>query len=120
MSLSDRAGARRRSSHRDELPGLDERTLALLDEHGPKAMIRHRGWLVRRMLLASDVAGLSVAFLLTELFLGAQAAYGLRAGAETLVFLAALPGWVVAAKLSGLYDHDEERADHSTVDELAG
>ena len=32
----------------------------------------------------------------------------------------ALPLWVVAAKLLGLYDRDEEHVDHSTVDEVVG
>ena len=40
--------------------------------------------------------------------------------AEIIVFLATLPGWVVVAKLYGLYDHDEERTDHSTADDFAG
>ena len=31
-----------------------------------------------------------------------------------------LPVWVVLAKLYGLYDRDEERADYSTTDDLAG
>ncbi len=34
--------------------------------------------------------------------------------------LLTLPGWVVVAKLYGLYDHDEERTDHSTTDDFAG
>ena len=37
-----------------------------------------------------------------------------------LLFLAALPAWVVAAKLYSLYDRDEERTDHSTVDDFTG
>ncbi len=40
--------------------------------------------------------------------------------AEIIVFLLTLPAWVVVAKLYGLYDHDEERTDHSTTDDLAG
>ncbi len=31
-----------------------------------------------------------------------------------------LPLWVVAAKLIGLYDRDEEHVDHSTIDEVVG
>ena len=31
-----------------------------------------------------------------------------------------LPVWVVAAKLYGLYERDEEHVDHSTVDEVVG
>ena len=33
---------------------------------------------------------------------------------EAIVFLLTLPLWVVAAKLYGLYDRDEEQVDHST------
>jgi exopolysaccharide biosynthesis polyprenyl glycosylphosphotransferase len=35
-----------------------------------------------------------------------------------VVFLVSLPAWVVAAKLFGLYEDDEARADHSTLDDL--
>src|SRR6476661_5743609 len=37
-----------------------------------------------------------------------------------LLFVASLPVWLLFAKLQGLYDHDEERANHSTVDDLVG
>jgi exopolysaccharide biosynthesis polyprenyl glycosylphosphotransferase len=36
------------------------------------------------------------------------------------VLLLMLPVWVVAAKLYGLYERDEEHVDHSTVDEVVG
>jgi exopolysaccharide biosynthesis polyprenyl glycosylphosphotransferase len=78
-----------------------------------------RGWLLRRMLAAADVIGLTVAFAIAEsLFPPNRTSDHLGVGAETLVFLASLPIWVVAAKLYGLYDRDEEHARHSTVDEL--
>ena len=41
-------------------------------------------------------------------------------GIETLVFLASLPAWIVLAKIYGLYEQDEERTDHTTVDDLGG
>jgi exopolysaccharide biosynthesis polyprenyl glycosylphosphotransferase len=69
------------------------------------------------MLLAADVVGLSAAFFIPE-FLG-RSPTSASAAVESAVFVAAVPAWVVAAKLSGLYDHDEERADHTTADELA-
>jgi exopolysaccharide biosynthesis polyprenyl glycosylphosphotransferase len=71
------------------------------------------------MLLAADVVGLTAAFFLPVLFFGTHVTRA-RPSLELLLFVAAIPVWVVAAKLSGLYDHDEERADHSTADELAG
>ena len=80
---------------------------------------RGRGWLMRRMLLAADVVGLVLAFLLTEAVFGsagAPDAFGLWA--EILIFVATLPVWLLGAKLFGLYDRDEERADNSTSDDL--
>jgi exopolysaccharide biosynthesis polyprenyl glycosylphosphotransferase len=82
---------------------------------------RGRGWLVRRALLAADVLGLSLAFVLCELLArpsGGQGRYD--QAVEAGFFLLFVPCWIVAAKLEGLYDRDEERASHSTVDELVG
>jgi exopolysaccharide biosynthesis polyprenyl glycosylphosphotransferase len=72
------------------------------------------------MLLAADVIGLLVAFLATELLFVGQSTRvdGVGISVETAVFVATLPLWVVAAKLYGLYDKDEERATHSTADEF--
>jgi exopolysaccharide biosynthesis polyprenyl glycosylphosphotransferase len=39
---------------------------------------------------------------------------------ETALFMLLLPFWILLAKLAGLYDQDEERTDHSTVDDIAG
>ena len=83
--------------------------------------VKGRGWLVRRALLAADVLGLTGAFLLGEFttptknVVGAYDVY-----VELALFLGALPVWVVTAKLAGLYDRDEERTDHSTVDDVLG
>ena len=72
------------------------------------------------MLVLADVLGLATAFVLTE-YLAVTADPG-QAGVlqEVMVFLAIIPAWVFAAKLYGLYDRDEDRADHSTGDELVG
>jgi exopolysaccharide biosynthesis polyprenyl glycosylphosphotransferase len=84
--------------------------------------IRGRGWLVRRALLAADVFGLSAAFILGELVAGpshgGQGRYD--QAVEVALFLVAVPAWIVAAKLVGLYDRDEDRADHSTADDVMG
>ena len=80
-----------------------------------------RGWLVRRVLLAADVIGLTGAFLLAEL--ATPSSGGLNAVGqkeEWLLFLLVLPLWAVAARLYGLYSHDEERTDHTTVDDFGG
>lgn len=74
-----------------------------------------RGWLVRRALLAADLLALLVAFLAAELLVG-----GAGAGARLLVFVLTLPAWIAAAKLHGLYEGDEERPEHSTLDDLPG
>jgi exopolysaccharide biosynthesis polyprenyl glycosylphosphotransferase len=84
--------------------------------------LRRRGWLVRRMLLLADVLGLVGAFALTELVFGRYAPAGdaVHLWEETLLFTLTLPMWVVFAKLYRLYDRDEERTDHTTVDDMAG
>ncbi len=73
--------------------------------------LRRRAWLVPRALLLADFVGLSAGFLLATVFWG-------RSG--LVLFLVTLPGPLVTAKAQGLYDRDAGRADHSTVDELAG
>ena len=45
---------------------VDERTLEILDRRRRTAVVRRRGWLVRRMLLLADLVGLVAAFLLAE------------------------------------------------------
>src|SRR4051812_32941333 len=95
-----------------------EQRLGLVDEQAVLAFPdveleprRRRGWLVRRMLLSADVAGLLAAFLVAELvFRGGRGSLG--EGYEYLVFAATIPGWIFMAKVYRLYDHDEERADH--------
>jgi FlaA1/EpsC-like NDP-sugar epimerase len=104
------------------LAGADARTLQILEHRRQTGGARHRGWLVRRALLLADVLGLAFAFLVAQaVSSGASDVTGaLGPGAETLVFLATIPAWIVLAKLYGLYDRDEERTDHSTVDDLSG
>jgi exopolysaccharide biosynthesis polyprenyl glycosylphosphotransferase len=81
-----------------------------------------RGWLVRRGLLVADVAGLCVTFLAVKLVFGSSFQLGdaYNALAELSLFLATIPLWIAAAKLHGLYDRDEERADATTADDLSG
>lgn len=106
----------------DELHGqVSDRTREILERRRRTAIVRTRGWLVRRVLLAADLIGLVSALLLAEsIITPATHAGALSARDETLVFLASLPAWVVIAKLYGLYDRDEERTDHSTVDDFGG
>jgi len=80
----------------------------------------NRGWLVRRALLAADVLGLATAFVLSQVFANSVGeVQGTRdLFVDTTIFLVALPIWVVAAKLAGLYAQDEQRANHSTADDF--
>jgi exopolysaccharide biosynthesis polyprenyl glycosylphosphotransferase len=101
---------------------LDDRTREIIERRRNGHPSMRRGWLLRRMLLVADVLGLTSAFLATELLMGTGGApvdgHGLFF--ELLAFTLALPVWVLAAKLYGLYDRDEERTDHSTVGEFTG
>jgi exopolysaccharide biosynthesis polyprenyl glycosylphosphotransferase len=114
-------------AHRGALPavqlldGVDERTRAVLEHRRRTATPHSRGWLVRRTLLTADVLGLAIAFLTADLLFGSHGRYdAISLHVEVLAFFLTLPGWVVLAKLHGLYDHDEERADHSTIDDVVG
>jgi exopolysaccharide biosynthesis polyprenyl glycosylphosphotransferase len=106
----------------DELrAAVDERTLKILDRRRRTAIGRRRGWLMRRVLLVADVVGLLAAFALVEWVAtkhGRGAIVDTRA--ETALFVASIPLWIVVAKLYGLYDHDEARTDHSTADDFGG
>ena len=83
---------------------------------------RRRGWIVRRSLLAADLLGLAIAFSIAQLAFGRGDGATGRIGLsdEASLFLLSLPVWVVVARLHGLYDRDEERTDHSTVDDVVG
>ena len=101
---------------------IDDRTLAILDRRRRTAVVKRRGWLVRRMLLLADIVGLAAAFLLAEWFvrIGHGPADHVDLRGEVLIFALSLPAWIVVTKLYGLYDHDEERTDHSTADDIVG
>ena len=70
-------------------------------------------------MLLADVVGLTSAYVFSE-FANAASRYTFGGWFELILFAALLPVWVVMAKLYGLYDRDEERADYSTTDDLAG
>jgi len=80
-----------------------------------------RGWLVRRTLAGADVIGLSVAFIIGELISARSTGITkISMGQEFAGFFLTLPLWVLAAHLYGLYRHDEERTDHTTIDDFSG
>jgi lipopolysaccharide/colanic/teichoic acid biosynthesis glycosyltransferase len=101
------------------LESLDERTREIVAHRLRASRPRRRNWLIHRSLAAADTVGLLVAFLV------AMAAFNGEGGdvalvGETALFMLLLPFWILLAKLAGLYDQDEERTDHSTVDDIAG
>ena len=97
------------------------RTDGVIDHILPTA--RRRGWLVRRALAVADVIGLLSAFLVAHWLYGTEQVPGVidrfEPWQEVTLFALTLPGWVVLAKLYGLYEGDETRTDHSTVDDVA-
>src|SRR5436309_16120615 len=93
--------------HYDEIVGAaDDRTLEILERRRKTATIRRRGWLIRRVLLGADVAGLTMAFVLAEALWSGNnhTGNGLAPDGELIAFIVTLPIWVLAAKLYGLYD----------------
>jgi exopolysaccharide biosynthesis polyprenyl glycosylphosphotransferase len=101
---------------------LDERTIEILEKRRRTTVVRRRGWLVRRALVTADVIGLTAAFTVAELVYPIEMHHSGALGrvSEIAFFGLSLPMWVVAAKLYGLYDKDEERAHHSTADDFSG
>ena len=98
---------------------LDDRTRRLLDLRRSRPAYMRRGWLVRRALAGADLVGLTVAYVVSVALFGHTASID-RVGpdVELVLFMLTLPIWIVVAKLYGLYDRDEERADHSGSDEM--
>ena len=93
--------------------------LADLEQRRNARSLRRRGALMRRLLLAADLGGLVVAFVAMQALIGSKGSPDAVAFADEAIFFAAtLPLWIVGARLFGLYDRDEERADHSTSDDL--
>jgi exopolysaccharide biosynthesis polyprenyl glycosylphosphotransferase len=109
--------ARARSAYLSSAAGGGQ-VLEILDRRRRAGLIRRRGWLVRRALLAADVVGLVTAFAISELTTQKTGSAVIPVN-EGLAFALTLPMWVVVAKIYGLYDRDEERTDQSTVDDFA-
>jgi exopolysaccharide biosynthesis polyprenyl glycosylphosphotransferase len=81
-----------------------------------------RGRLMRRALLFADLVGLAVAFLVSSALFSDRAPGDdvVSPDLEVVFLIGTLPLWIVLAKIYGLYERDEERADHSTSDEIFG
>jgi exopolysaccharide biosynthesis polyprenyl glycosylphosphotransferase len=100
---------------------VDAKTVRILERRRARGESHRRGWLVRRALLVADVVGLTGAFALAEVVYAEHVhqAGVLSPFVETATFAFSLPLWIVAIKVYGLYDNDEERANHSTADDFA-
>jgi exopolysaccharide biosynthesis polyprenyl glycosylphosphotransferase len=98
------------------LQSVDDETLKLIQRRRQARRSKDRGWLLRRLLLAGDFVGLSLAFLFASVATEPRWSVG---WVGFTIFLASFPAWTVAAKLLGLYDDDEAEADHTTVDDLS-
>jgi exopolysaccharide biosynthesis polyprenyl glycosylphosphotransferase len=123
VSSAEGAAVARDAADLAELLGhVDERTRAILERRRRAHVVKRRGWLVRRALLVADATGLVFAYGVSQLPFDhpTPPIDRLSSTAEFVIFLLTLPLWVVVAKLYGLYDKDEERADHSTTDDLVG
>ena len=100
---------------------VDERTRALI-ESGASARTHRRGWIVRRALAAPTSLGLVLAFALAQVVFG-RARWARRQvarGSSSPGSCSRCPLWLAARPALGLYDRDEERTDHSTVDDVFG
>src|SRR5262249_6636552 len=83
------------------------------------ASFHRRGWLVRRAVVVADLEGLVVSFTIAEELAGQQG-LPVRFSFELALFALTFPLWVVLAKIYGLYERDEERTEHTTVDDFVG
>jgi exopolysaccharide biosynthesis polyprenyl glycosylphosphotransferase len=102
-------------------PGLDARTIGVIERHRGGGIVKGRGWLVRRALALADMVGLTLGFAVAMVWWGgAPTGDHVADSLELVVFVLSLPVWILAAKLYGLYSNDEERTDHSTADDLFG
>jgi exopolysaccharide biosynthesis polyprenyl glycosylphosphotransferase len=95
----------------DLVAAMDDRSRKLLGRTDLERRIR----LVPRSLMIADLLGLSLAYIMTTLFWGRAA---LGSTKEIVIFCATLPCWLVVARVQGLYRADQERADHSTADDI--
>jgi exopolysaccharide biosynthesis polyprenyl glycosylphosphotransferase len=98
----------------DLIAAADERTRALL----ARSRRQRRAWLVPRSLVLADLLGFILAYLLATSLWGEEGVLG--SPRELLVFSFVLPCWVVVAKLHGLYARDQNRANHTTTDDVVG
>src|SRR5436305_2271734 len=78
-----------------------------------------RAFVMRRLLLATDVVALLCAFALAELALGFHSTGRHLFERDALLLAVAIPVWILFARAHNLYHVDSSRADHSAAEELA-
>jgi exopolysaccharide biosynthesis polyprenyl glycosylphosphotransferase len=71
------------------------------------------------LLVITDLIAFGGAFLLAQLLASGIAGHAVTFGSQGgLVFLATLPAWILVVTLNNLYSRNEERPEHSVVDDL--
>jgi exopolysaccharide biosynthesis polyprenyl glycosylphosphotransferase len=115
----------RESSVIDDFPVAPisaENLIEAVDDHTRILLLRRpttrRSRIIRPALMVADLLGLLIAYLIATLASGGDGALG--SARELTLFLISLPCWVLVAELHGLYRRDEERAGHSTTDDVVG
>ncbi len=121
----DASGFRAALASVDATTARGQRSVETSEEERKPTGFRRRGWLVRRALVAADAIGLTLAFIAAQLSFDPQgrpaAAFdAVEPLSELGLFILTLPIWIVVARLYGLYDRDEQRTHHTTVDDLVG
>jgi exopolysaccharide biosynthesis polyprenyl glycosylphosphotransferase len=103
------------------LEQVDDRTREILATRSSSSARHRRSWLIHRALAFADVAGLLLAFAVSlTVDPVADVADRVSPLFELLLFSLSLPLWIVAFKIKGLYDKDEDRTDYSTIDDVTG
>jgi exopolysaccharide biosynthesis polyprenyl glycosylphosphotransferase len=91
-----------------------------LREVGRQPALRRdtRGYWLRRLLLAGDVAALCVSFVLAKLAAGISERGDPALGSDVALLVLSVPIWLLFAHAHNLYHLDSRRAEHGTADEL--
>jgi exopolysaccharide biosynthesis polyprenyl glycosylphosphotransferase len=120
MSTSEHIVLGETALYDDLAAAVGGRTLEIVAQRRRTAVVKRRGWLVRRLLLLADLTGLVLGFAVAQVIQGGGADGHVHEWKEILLFVSTLPAWIVVTKLYGLYERDEERTDHTTVDDFVG
>jgi exopolysaccharide biosynthesis polyprenyl glycosylphosphotransferase len=79
---------------------------------------RRKSWLVRLLLVHSDIFAFLLAFFAAEGILDPSAVAAGHLSTRGGLFLLTLPAWIAGVKLLGLYDRDDALINYSTLDEI--